>query len=108
MGGCTLADGVSLSKMLPIGCSMTDLRLLDLDDFIAILLISDGQMQNVVAKTLGLTPPAVSHRIKKWRGIFGDDFLAAGTTPKGRAVVLTESGQQIAARIRAAVEALAS
>ena len=99
-----MTDSVSLSRMLPIGCSMTDLRLLDLDDFIAISLLSDGQMQNVVAKTLGLTPPAVSHRIKKWRSIFGDDFL---TAPKGK-VILTESGQQIAARIKAAVEALAS
>jgi predicted transcriptional regulator len=47
-------------------------RILDLDDFIILTRVSDGMKLSEIAKELQLTPPAISHRLKKygqvWKG----------------------------------------
>lgn len=45
-------------------------RYLDLDDILILKLIGDGLNFSDTAKALGLTPPAISHRIKKYEMIW--------------------------------------
>lgn len=97
----------SFTKKLPIGCTMSELRHLDLDDLIGMVLISDGVRQVEVAKTLGLTPPAVSHRVRKWESVFGVRMLERNRDGKHN-LVLTEEGAKVAMKIRQVLEALTS
>lgn len=50
--------------------ALSDLRLLDIDDIIILALIGHGHQYKKIAKTLGKTSPAISHRIKKYHSIF--------------------------------------
>jgi hypothetical protein len=42
-----------------------DLRLLDFDDLIMSKMLSEGATYKDLSKALGLTPPAISHRMRK-------------------------------------------
>lgn len=49
---------------------ISDLRLLDIDDFIILALMRTGMQYKKIAKSINKTSPAISHRIKKYHSIF--------------------------------------
>jgi len=51
-------------------CKYDRYRYLDLDDILILKLIGDGLTFSDTAKSLGLTPPAISHRLKKYEMIW--------------------------------------
>lgn len=97
-----------LNKSLPIGCTLTDLRLLDFDDMLALILIAEGNRQVEVARSLGITPPALSHRIRKWREIFKSELMEKVNVDGKLKVILTPFGHDIADRVKSVVVAMAS
>lgn len=46
------------------------LRLLDIDDMIVLALVGDGVSYADTARYLGLTPPAISHRLRKYEQLW--------------------------------------
>lgn len=67
------------------------IRLLDIDDLFLTSMLLACVPPSVAAKQLGLTPPAVSHRIKKLKMVFGEDiFMDVQSKRK-----LTERGKRI-------------
>lgn len=46
------------------------LRMLDMDDLILLQHLLNGGRPSTGAQLLGLTPPAVSHRLRKIEGVF--------------------------------------
>ncbi len=101
------ARAIEFSKKLPIGCTMSELRHLDLDDLIGMVMISEGVRQVEIAKALGLTPPAVSHRVRKWESVFGIRMLERNRDGQ-HCLVLTEDGSRVVNRSRHVLEALTS
>ena len=93
---------------------LSRVRLLDVDDLIIIALLSSDYTKGEIAELLALTPPAISHRVKKFRQALGDDLVESGIsrgrksrragewilTPRGE-VVVTYLGQALM-RIREA------
>jgi len=49
---------------------ISNLRLLDIDDFIILAAMGDGLQYKKIAKLLSKTSPAISHRIKKYHAVF--------------------------------------
>ena len=80
--------------------SVAQLRRLDVDDMILMTLLLRGASGESIAKTLGLTPPAVSHRRKKIEDIFEDFFIKDPIT--GRKCV-TEEGEAICKKMEMAL-----
>lgn len=71
------------------------LRNLDVDDlYVLAYLYETGKAHtSILAKTLKLTDPALSHRYAKYLKIFGEDILTA--SPRGgRCRVLTDIGRE--------------
>lgn len=96
-----------LTRKLPIGCSLAEMRNLDFDDLIAMVMMADGRKQVDIAKSLGLTPPAVCHRVRKWESVFGVSLVVRDKSKKG-VIVMSEDGHRIVARIRTVVDTLSS
>jgi len=71
-----------------------ELRLLDIDDLILMAMLNDDILPSAVAKTLGLTPPAISHRIKKLKDVFGADIFESDRIKR----TPTEKGREIFSR----------
>lgn len=66
-------------------------RLLDFDDLCIMAMLHDGVLRSTISKYLGLTPPAISHRVGKYASIWGDDvYYFEGSrklvSPKGYAI----------------------
>jgi hypothetical protein len=55
------------------------LRYLDIDDLIILTSLLEGQKLGQIALYLQLTPPALSHRIKKYRTFIPNFTLDSGT-----------------------------
>ena len=53
----------------------TKIRMLDVDDMLLMTMLFHGLMPSEAAKKLGLTPPAISHRIRKIKDLFGEDIF---------------------------------
>lgn len=45
-------------------------RLLDIDDLIIIKMLGDGHKYSAITRVLGITAPAISHRVKKYEEIW--------------------------------------
>lgn len=48
-------------------------RQLDVDDLIVMKMLSEGKPGKEISTTLGLTPPAISHRFKKYSILFDEE-----------------------------------
>ncbi|MGE0175260.1 MAG: LysR family transcriptional regulator [Oligoflexales bacterium] len=57
--------------MSVIGDSYKKLRMLDMDDLILLNHLLEGGRPSTGAALLGLTPPAVSHRLRKIEQVYG-------------------------------------
>jgi DNA-binding transcriptional LysR family regulator len=57
--------------MSSIGDSYKKLRMLDMDDLILLNHLLEGGRPSTGAALLGLTPPAVSHRLRKIEQVYG-------------------------------------
>lgn len=75
------------------------LRLLDVDDFLVILWIGEGRSLTEVAHSLGLTTPAIVHRVRKMEGVFGENITLRGkagrVTPTDKCIALAKVSKEI-------------
>lgn len=79
---------------------LSKVRLLDVDDLIIISLLSSDYTKSEIAELLALTPPAISHRMKKYRIALGENSVKSGisTGRKSRKPgewVLTPRGETV-------------
>lgn len=80
---------------------MNQLRLLNVDDFLILRELQDGQSVTAIGHKLGLSQPAVTQRIRKMEEAFGHKIIEK----VGRGVKLSEEGTVIAKK---AIEALSA
>ena len=80
-----------------------DIRRLDVDDLYIIKRIGDGVMLSRIASELLLTPPALSHRVQKYRKVFGQIYVQDKKLGRRR---LTHEGRKAVVKCAAALEAL--
>ena len=57
------------------------LRILDIDDLIVLKMLLSADKLKDISKTLGITPPALSHRLRKYREYIPDFEI---TTTQGK------------------------
>jgi hypothetical protein len=79
-----------------------ELRLLDIDDLLLMTMLNNDILPSTAARHLGLTPPAVSHRIKKLKDIFGDDIFEPDRVKR----IPTEKGRELFARAELALKTI--
>ena len=83
-----------------------NLRSIDLNLLVAFDALVSEQSASRAAAKLGVTQPAVSHALKRLRGLFKDDLLVRGPhglQPTGRALSLHPQVQSVLADIRSIV-----
>lgn len=51
------------------------LRLLDMDDWIILEFLGAGAAYGVICKFLLISQPAISHRLHKYKRVWGDEFV---------------------------------
>ena len=83
------------------------LRLLDIDDLIILRAMRRGFGNKEIAKLLGLTPPAISHRFLKLRQVFGEDIFVKIKGQRTGRSLLSEKGERISDRAEMALDFLA-
>ena len=76
-------------KTLPEG--LKPLRYLDFDDIILIVYLYKGSSSTRISKLLGLTPPAIVHRLKKIEEAFPGVLIRDKRKPK-----FTKAGEMFA------------
>jgi DNA-binding transcriptional LysR family regulator len=81
--------------------TLQKLRMLDIDDLYILSYMFDGQSSTEAGASLGLTQPAVSHRIRKMRDLFGQI-----TMYDQKRLTLTPDGVRLGAAAKAACELL--
>ena len=80
-------------------------RLLDIDDLIILRRLGEGVRFVDVAKELLLTPPAISHRRRKYENIW--EGFSAKPDPKGfHVLVINDTAKEICRRATAMLEVL--
>ena len=80
-----------------------DIRLMDLDDLIILALLYDGQRKVDIAKVLGITPPAVCHRMRKYL-VMSPPLVGKGKLDEG--FCLTIAGLAFAVKAKNAFEVM--
>ena len=78
------------------------LRYLDVDDLLILKLLLSPRNQVEIARIMGLTPPALTHRINKYR-----DCIPNFEVKNNGSRELTESSRQFCERASKALDALA-
>lgn len=76
------------------------LRLLDMDDLILLQHLLNGGRPSTGASLLGLTPPAISHRLKKIEEVFGVKLFDR----KGPKLNLNDNGKLLSEKANRALE----
>jgi hypothetical protein len=82
------------------------LRYLDIDDLIILTSLLQGQRLGQIAISLKLTPPALSHRIKKYRTFIPNFTLDSGSRGNWRKIdfySLTDDTKQICIKAKQAL-----
>jgi predicted transcriptional regulator len=82
-----------------IGSFYAKLRLLDIDDLLLMTMLNNGIYPSDAARNLGLTPPAISHRIKKLKDVFGADIFEPDRVKR----IPTEKGLELFSRCERAL-----
>lgn len=54
------------------------IRTLDMDDLLIIDEYANGHTATKICKMVGLTPPAICHRFKKYQALFGNIYVLRG------------------------------
>lgn len=75
------------------------MRILDVDDMLLMTMLFHGLLPSEAAKKLGLTPPAISHRIRKLKDLFGEDIFEDEKIKR----IPTEKGKEIFLRCEKAL-----
>ena len=88
---------------MEVDSSVRHLRNLDVDDLIVMRLLLDKVPCASIAKTLGLTAPAISHRRKKYAEIF-EGFYEPGMPARPR--TLSASGAETCKKMSDALDLL--
>jgi predicted transcriptional regulator len=70
---------------------MNGIRHLDMDDLILLGNLLHGDTLAASARKLGVTQPAITQRIRKIEGVFGDNLLVKS----GRSLKLTNKGRAV-------------
>jgi len=78
------------------------LRNLDIDDLFILSSLLDNPRLNSIAKILMLTPPALSHRLRKYRDYIPEFEL----TQKKNGYTLSEKAEQFCIKARRALKTL--
>lgn len=103
LGNHKILLGGSMSSVTKLRSSLTpeviQLSKLDIDDLIIMSLMLEDRSYVEICYMLRLTPPAISHRLNKYIGIFGKNFLATWKTKK----ILSETGKLFALKARQAL-----
>ena len=87
------------------------LRYLDFDDLIILTSILDNKPLKDIAKSLGITPPALSHRLRKYKAHI-PNFEIKSVQKKGNgnkwqySDSLTEGAKQFCSKAKLALETL--
>jgi len=82
------------------------LRFLDIDDLIILAAMTSSSYNlNKVANDLGLTPPAVSHRLKKYR-TYIPNFTLNKTNKPGQYYQLTPEAKEFCLKAKQALTTL--
>jgi len=81
------------------------LRTIDMDDMIIMTLLLEGCRASDICRFLYLTPPAVTHRLDKYRKSFGDDFFDVFFVPRSHIKkVFSAKGISIAKQAKKALQ----
>jgi DNA-binding transcriptional LysR family regulator len=75
------------------------MRILDIDDLLLMTMMFNGLLPSESARKLGLTPPAISHRIRKLKDLFGEDIFGDERNRR----IPTEKGKEIFSRCEKAL-----
>lgn len=78
---------------------LSRLRTLDVDDMLLMTMLVHELMPSEAAKKLGLTPPAISHRLRKLKDLFGEDIFEDMKIKR----IPTEKGKEIFSRFEKAL-----
>jgi len=81
------------------------IRQFDIDDMMVLAALANNKKFSEIAKILGVTVPAVSHRVRKFRTYYPDLFRKA-TRGKSEAKQFTEEGKLFADKWIAALQTL--
>lgn len=85
--------------------TLQSLRSVDMDDMIIMTLLLEGCRASDICKFLYLTPPAITHRLDKYRKSFGEDFFEVSFVPKShKKKVFSEKGISIAKQAKKALQ----
>lgn len=78
--------------------TLSDIRKLDTTDLMILIRLHEGQTSRECASSLNLTPPAISHRLRKMEEVFehGDPLMQVTTDGRVKRALLTEHGKRIA------------
>lgn len=83
------------------------IRFLDIDDLIILSsILSPDYNLSDVASDLGLTPPAISHRLKKYRTYIPDFSLTTSKKKKGQYYELTSETREFCLKAKQALTTL--
>ena len=66
-------------------------RILDLDDLIILKMLGEGCSCKDIRIAMGVTAPAISHRLKKYRGLWDGFHTANRINPSGNRTVSEEA-----------------
>ena len=103
IGNHKILLGGSMSSVTKLRSSLTpevmQLSRLDIDDLIIMSLMLEDSTYAEICYMLKLTPPAISHRLRKYLEVFGENFLVTWKTKK----VLSETGKLFALKARQAL-----
>lgn len=81
---------------------LTRLRALDTDDLLIMNSLLSGLTLSAIAKTVFLSQPSISSRLRKLEDVFGSPLILK----HGRSVILSDHGVGIAQRCATALKAL--
>jgi DNA-binding transcriptional ArsR family regulator len=84
----------------------THLRHLDIDDLIILSALYRGEKLKDISAGLRLTPPALSHRLKKYRNHLPNFYLETARAGISRIYPLREDTKQICMRAKQALDIL--
>lgn len=82
--------------------SVRRLRMLDIDDLILLEHLLEGGRPSTGAALLGLTPPAVSHRLRKIENVFEIKLFDR----RGSRICLNQEGRLLSERARNALKVM--
>ena len=82
-------------------------RILDIDDLMVLKMLGEGRSNKEIRLVLGVTPPAISHRLRKYMSIW-DGFSVSKPILLNTRRILSDEAQKLAEMATKVLDALTS